>query len=450
MKFQTPPKKNPNFCLAPWTHTFISPQSERRLCCASREMPSYVQQYIDQDGGDMTSKAYQPISLDEHWNSEYMKSIRLKMMAGIDVPECEVCQSQRLHIHTYRDYFTSHLYPHLLDKVEDNTNEDGSTQWKPRSFDYRFSNLCSFKCRMCGEQLSSAWEQEKRQSGMWRPEDQPWMVPNEREKIDRFTEDVVEKEFDSAVERGDIEEIYWVGGEPTIWPKHWDTMEKITKKGDAKNVHVRYNSNLAIVSWKGKHLFRDILPPFKSYQMCASIDATGKIGEWIRTGLEWNKWSDNFISGLPFVQQRGPDSLVMDLTLTLPGLFDLENLLKYARSMNVKMYVKLVYAFDPNILLSPLALPQEVLHPLLDNLIIKLAPLVDDKTKVLVETLRDLRKRQTFMEEYDNWRDGFHQGKKYLQELASLRGDGTRGRLRLEDILANDPASLEWWEGKYL
>ena len=450
MKFPVPPRENKNFCLAPWTHTFISPQSERRLCCASREMPSFVQQYIDQNGGDMGSKSYNPKNLEEHWNSDYMKGIRLKMLSGQSVPECEVCQSQRLHIHTYKDYFNQSLFPRLFEEVEAHTTPDGATDWRPRSFDYRFSNLCSFKCRMCGEQLSSAWENEKRQTGMWSPQHQPWMVQEARDQITKFTEDVVEKEFDAAVERGDVEEIYWVGGEPTIWPKHWDTMEKIIARGDAHKVHVRYNSNLAIISWKGRHLFHDILPHFKSYQMCASIDATGKIGEWIRTGLEWEKWKENFNSALPYLPRRGPHSLAMDLTVTLPGLFGVRELLKHALELDVTMYVKIVYAFDPSVLLSPLSLPREILHPLLDELINDVRPLVNDKTFVLLETLEQLKLRPTFMEEYPDWKDGFVRGKNYLQDLARLRGDGTRGRLRLEDILAASPAALRWWEGAYL
>lgn len=447
MKFPVPPRENRNFCLAPWTHTFISPQSERRLCCASREKPSFTQQYIDQDGGDPRQRQYAPVSLAEHWNSDYMKGIRRKMMAGESVPECEVCETQRLHVHTYRDYFTTHLFPQLLSSVEVHTTADGATDWRPRSFDYRFSNLCSFKCRMCGEQLSSAWEQEKRQNNMWHPQYQPWMVPEVREKIDAFTTDVVEQEFDAAVERGDVEEIYWVGGEPTIWPKHWQTMERIIAKGDANKVYVRYNSNLALVTWKGKHLFHDLLPHFKRYQVCASIDATGKIGEWIRTGLEWEKWKENFASGVPYVAARGADSLTMDLTITLPGLLDLKNLLAVAREYDVAMYVKLVFAFDPSILLSPLALPRELLHPLIDDIIRDITPLLDPKTHVLLETLQDLKKRKTFQEEYPNWREGFRNGKRYLEDLARIRGDGTRGRLRFEDILSVRPELLRWWEG---
>ena len=36
-----------NFCVAPWTHTYVSPQGERRLCCASREDASFQKQYIE-------------------------------------------------------------------------------------------------------------------------------------------------------------------------------------------------------------------------------------------------------------------------------------------------------------------------------------------------------------------------------------------------------------------
>jgi hypothetical protein len=33
----TPDKKSETLCLALWTHTYLSPQTERRLCCASND-----------------------------------------------------------------------------------------------------------------------------------------------------------------------------------------------------------------------------------------------------------------------------------------------------------------------------------------------------------------------------------------------------------------------------
>jgi len=70
-----PSEGNKTFCMAPWTHTYLSPQSERRLCCASREKATWATQYIDGEKSDDDSD-YSPTSLDEHWNSPYMMNIR--------------------------------------------------------------------------------------------------------------------------------------------------------------------------------------------------------------------------------------------------------------------------------------------------------------------------------------------------------------------------------------
>ena len=77
-----PSEGNKTFCMAPWTHTYLSPQMERRLCCSSRETPENFKQYIDSvDQTGKTDKLHLT-TLDQHWNSDYMKSVRLKLLAG--------------------------------------------------------------------------------------------------------------------------------------------------------------------------------------------------------------------------------------------------------------------------------------------------------------------------------------------------------------------------------
>jgi len=44
-------KKSDTLCMAPWTHTYVSPQTERRMCCASREPAQSFKQYIDTESG---------------------------------------------------------------------------------------------------------------------------------------------------------------------------------------------------------------------------------------------------------------------------------------------------------------------------------------------------------------------------------------------------------------
>ena len=90
-----PKDGNKTFCMAPWTHTYLSPQTERRMCCASREPAQSFKQYIDTDN---EAKEYKPLSLKQHWNSDHMKSVRLRMLAGKELPECQVCDHKLLSL----------------------------------------------------------------------------------------------------------------------------------------------------------------------------------------------------------------------------------------------------------------------------------------------------------------------------------------------------------------
>ena len=149
-------------CMAPWVHTYLSPQTERRMCCASREPAQNFAQYIDTASG---TGQYRPITLEQHWNSDHMRSVRRRMMAGETLPECEVCNDKLLNTDVYRTYF-DHLFGHKLEEVLNNTMPDGTTTMVPVSWDYRFSNLCNFRCRTCGDMLSSSWETEEKSHAM--------------------------------------------------------------------------------------------------------------------------------------------------------------------------------------------------------------------------------------------------------------------------------------------
>ena len=281
--------------MAPWTHTYLSPQTERRMCCASREPARMFRQYIDTQDG---TGEYEPQTLEQHWNSEHMRSVRRRMMSGQDLPECEVCDNKLLNTSVYRDYFW-HLFGDRYQDIWTSTDHDGTTTMQPVSWDYRFSNLCNFRCRHCGDMLSSSWESEQRQHQMinWQDPKNNWMKPQVRKKIAQFQTDQVELEFARAVEEHRVEEIYWVGGEPLMYDIHWWTLEEMLRNGSNKNCYMRYNSNLSRVQFGQKNLF-DYLPRFKDWMMCASIDGTGEIVEYIRTGIKWNEWLANFKEGV--------------------------------------------------------------------------------------------------------------------------------------------------------
>ena len=210
--------KPDTLCMAPWTHTYLSPQTERRMCCASREPAQSFEQYIDTGAG---TGRYTPITLDQHWNGEHMRSVRRRMMSGETLPECDVCNSKLLNTDVYRSYFW-HLFRHKYDDVFASTDSTGYTTMKPVSWDYRFSNLCNFKCRTCGDMLSSAWETEQKTHDMinWHNPKNNWMRSDVRQEITKFQDEQIEAEFANAVEHHRVEEIYWVGGEPLMYEQH--------------------------------------------------------------------------------------------------------------------------------------------------------------------------------------------------------------------------------------
>jgi len=425
--------KPDTMCMAPWTHTYLSPQTERRMCCASREPAQNFRQYIDTAAG--TGK-YIPVTLEQHWNSEHMQSVRRRMMAGETLPECDVCNSKLLNTSVYRDYFW-HLFQHKLQEVYATTDASGATTMQPVSWDYRFSNLCNFKCRTCGDMLSSSWETEQKTHNMVDKTNSKnnWMVPEIRRQITEFQDTQIESEFASAVEQHRIEEVYWVGGEPLMYEQHWRYMQRIVELNDGGRVYARYNTNLSRVDYRGINLYRDILDHVRDWQICASLDGTGAIGEYIRTGLDYQQFCQNFEAGL--MHQKNRRQMRLDFTLTLPGMLEVDNIQHLAQQYDVELLSKVIFSFDPSIVMSPLALPRSLLDPWLDELI------GNCTAASMRDVLTQLKTRPTFEQQWpDTYKKELARGKARVLQLESIRTAPTN----MATILSARPDVKKWWD----
>jgi hypothetical protein len=419
-----PKDGNKTFCMAPWTHTYLSPQTERRLCCASREPAQSFKQYID-TGNE--AKEYKPLTLKEHWNSDHMRSVRLRMMAGEELSECEVCDHKLLNTDVYRSYWNQ-LFKDRVDEAYESTDEIGATTMQTISFDYRFNNLCNFKCRMCGDMLSSSWEAETRKNKTWTKESQPWMASPLREQIINFQDTQVVQEFVDAVETKTIKEIYWCGGEPLMWDMHWKAMQRIIELGFAKEVYVRYNTNLSRTSLKGIKLF-DLLPEFQDWQICSSLDGTGEVGEYIRDGLNYEQWLRNFKEGLAVAKTSR--EMRLDYTITMPGLLELKNMFDLSQELNTEILTKVMFTFSNDEILSPLALPKELLHTIIDEALEYMEPRATRKQRSLIDVIKNLKSRETFT--------ATKKGKERQERIDKIR------RQDITKILSRDERILDWW-----
>lgn len=425
-------QKPDTLCLAPWTHTYLSPQTERRMCCASREPAQNFRQYIDTKSG---SGQYVPITLEQHWNGDHMRSVRRRMMTGEILPECEVCNNKLLNTNVYRDYFT-HLFGHKLSQVYASTDAaTGYTSMDPVSWDYRFSNLCNFKCRTCGDMLSSAWETEQRVHDMvdWHNPKNNWMRTDIRSSISQFQDSVVEAEFAAAVESHRVEEIYWVGGEPLMYEQHWLYMKRIIELGDGPRLYARYNTNLSRIHYRGVDLYRDILANIRDWQICASLDGTHMVGEYIRTGLDYEQFCRNFEAGLAIA--TNPRQMRLDFTLTLPGMFEVDAIQRLSQTYGVQLLAKVIFSFTPDIVMSPLALPRSLLEPWINEL-------SSQSTGAMRDVLLQLKSRPTFEEQWpDTYGAALAKGKQRIIKLEQIRSQN----ITMAEILSKRPEVLQWW-----
>ena len=426
MKRIKPSQGNSTFCMAPWTHTYLSPQTERRMCCASREPAQSFRQYIDTGNA---AQDYKPLTLEQHWNSEHMRSVRQRMLTGEKLSECEVCDHKLLNTDVYRSYW-NRLFADKIDEAFESTDDTGVTTMKTISFDYRFNNLCNFKCRMCGDMLSSSWEAESRKNNSWNIHNQPWMASPLREQIKKFQDTQVVKEFMDAVETKQIKEIYWCGGEPLMWDIHWDSMKRIIDLGFAHEVYVRYNTNLSRTSFKNIELF-DLLPQFQDWQICASIDGTGEVGEYIRDGLNYQEWLDNFKKGLAVAKTTR--EMRLDYTITMPGLLELKNMFNLSQQLDVEILTKVMFTFSNDEILSPLSLPKELLHTIIDEALNYIEPRATRKQKSLIDTLKNLKTRAVFVPT--------QKGKQRQERIDLIRNKD------IKKILERDKRILVWWNG---
>jgi len=344
----------------------------------------------------------------------------------------------------YRQHF-NWLYRNKVDEAFDKTDETGATTMQVESFDYRFSNLCNFSCRMCGDMLSSTWETENKKHGKGDYENyRIWGRKDIKAQLEKFHDQQIVEEFTEAVEQKRITELYWCGGEPLMWKIHWTAMERIRELGYADKVLARYNSNMSRINFYGKNLFNDILRFYPKFQICASIDGTGEVGEYIRTGLKYDEWLENIKYGLKFCDSNHAHKrMQLDLTITLPGLFDLENMVKLSNELNIELLTKQVFNFSHDNAMAPLFMPYDIMSEIIDEAREKTIKYKNKNLNNFFAQLDEMQKQKrnnelVYSEEL--YRKGQKDGKEEIERLDKIRGTD------IKKILAKNKRALEWWK----
>ena len=259
-----------NLCMLPWVHLHTWPNGTVYPCCVTP---------MNYKAGNLNDN-----TLEEVYNSDLMKEIRVKMINEERHDACSRCwlqedQGGMSMRHRANKSWTEYEY------MIDDTKEDGTVEeMKLPYWDFRFSNICNFKCRSCGPQLSTGWYTDVKKISVI--ETGKPTLPNDIPKGNKFDLwEQIEPHFES------VEEIYFAGGEPLIMEEHYRILKKLDAMGK-HDVLLRYNTNFSEMRYKDLHVL-EFWPKFKNVEIGASIDGMEKQGEFIRSGFNWEQFKEN-------------------------------------------------------------------------------------------------------------------------------------------------------------
>jgi len=238
-------------------------------------------------------------------NTLYKKQKRKEMLEGKRPAECDYCWNVEDNSDSFSDRtFKSNeswSAPHYDEIVNLGWRQD----FNPRYVEVAFSNNCNFKCSYCGPSFSSAWVQEAKEHGPYPTDDKfndiEYLKANKKMPIHH-------KEYNPYVEAfwkwwpdlyRDLHTFRITGGEPLLAKDTWKILDYIIDEPNPNtNLNLAINSNLGINDGLVNKFIEKIkkiedADKVKEFIIFTSVDAWGEQAEYIRNGLEFNRFWDN-------------------------------------------------------------------------------------------------------------------------------------------------------------
>ena len=239
-------------CYAPFIGMYATGYEQYAPCCVAKK-----DRYKNLDPAD-------------YWQSKQLQNIRKDLLNGKWPDVCSFCKNKSekgLKNETW-------IWDQRISKVDAELDiQYGNTTKGPIFLDYRPSNLCNLKCRMCVPNASSQITEEFQEN----PDMQKWFKAPEKivKNFDLF------KNFSNSI---NLKQIKILGGEPTLDPLVLDFLEGIIDNYETLP-ELRFTTNGTNLNSR----FRNIMKKFDNIHIVFSIDAVGSAYEYIRTNASWKK-----------------------------------------------------------------------------------------------------------------------------------------------------------------
>lgn len=346
-------QRSPTFCVAPWVQLATNASGNYRVCCHSQSGKNIL---LNERGESLKIFSH---TVEEAWTSPTYRAIRGQFLKGEKPDMCVRCfREEAAGIKSARLKWNERWQSRFEMQIDPPADI--------KYIDLRLGNLCNLKCRMCNPYASSQWADD------WNDVvDSAVLVPpsplSEREqkrlkKLDWPTNESTWQALEPLIES--IEEIYLTGGEPFLSLEQIKLLQKIIDLGCAKQITIKYNTNLTVLPEKLVNLWKE----FKLVQLNVSVDGFGALDEYIRYPTRWAVVDEN-LHRLHILKEKQDNIIVgVHVTVQMYNILKLDELLRYLHSrFNLMPYLNILnHPECLNIRCLPLQLKQEAKERLAD------------------------------------------------------------------------------------
>ncbi len=266
-----------HFCVLPFIHGATLTDGEMPLCCVAE----------NSSGVNLNES-----TLSDHWNSDYLKNVRKKMLANMPVKDCRRCieedsKGYRSHRSIENKAWADKLGEERLEEIIAKVEDSGETQAGVIGLDLRLGNTCNLQCVMCQPRESSKWQgagkkflKELKNISLkyeWRNKNNIRVEKFEWYRNEKFWENL--REFLPT-----LREIIIGGGEPMLIKEHLKFIKECAESGHASHIHLRYHTNMTVFP-------EEMIPyweKFERVEFFTSVDGMEEVGHYVRYPANWD------------------------------------------------------------------------------------------------------------------------------------------------------------------
>lgn len=254
----------PIFCSLAFGSASINSYGEYIPCCSIRT--NDWQNYRDTNPSMMT------LDPKDRINAPNLREVRSQLLQGNWPAACENCKiAEAAGVNSMRTIWNSGLEDYDIPASEIVDPNDIVY------LDLTFSTKCNSKCMTCNSDLSDFWEEEDKYI---------WNEPRVQKNRICIKDETAVK---LAEQFPNVNRINFVGGEPTISDEHVNFLHSLVETRKSNNIALGYVTNLAGINTS----LMDLWENFKEIGISVSIDGVGKVNEYIRYPIKWDKTDNN-------------------------------------------------------------------------------------------------------------------------------------------------------------